>query len=253
METPDYIKLQGQIMEKVAPHLKTLSAQRALQDKVQASIGAYNKIMDFVPVTEAQSSSKYLDAIKKIAPFTLFFDMGVLSLVGQMLSFLNYDFRVPIELEEDGSGNSNIIIDETSKVKRIITDIYRDNKTLLTIESREFEEVIAELLAAQGFKVELTKQTRDNGFDIIALKYMDGHFPLKFLVECKRYTKQKVGVEIIRSFKDVILTEKANRGIIVTTSYFTKDATKKQQETPYLLEYKDKDRVIEWVNEYSNK
>ena len=73
---------------------------------------------------------------------------------------------------------------------------------------------------------------------------------MKFLVECKRYTKQKVGVEIVRSFKEVILTEKANRGIIVTTSYFSADAQKKQKETPYLLDYRDKDKVIEWVNNY---
>ncbi|PZU24451.1 MAG: hypothetical protein DI622_03825 [Chryseobacterium sp.] len=42
----------------------------------------------------------------------------------------------------------------------------------------------------------------------------------------------------------------ANKGLIVTTSYFSRDAIKKQQETPLLLEYKDKDEVINWVNEY---
>ena len=45
-------------------------------------------------------------------------------------------------------------------------------------------------------------------------------------------------------------TEKANRGMIVTTSYFTKGALDKQREIPYLLDYRDKDKVIDWVKDY---
>ena len=76
------------------------------------------------------------------------------------------------------------------------------------------------------------------------------HNPIKFLVVCKRYTNQKVGVEVIRSFKEVISVENANKGIIVTTSYFTKGALQKKAKTPYLLDYRDKDKVIEWVKDY---
>jgi restriction system protein len=161
-----------------------------------------------------------------------------------------FDNSDEIDEEDTGEKIENVVIDETNRIKRIITGIYQDNSLLTKIEPREFEEIIAEMLSMQGFKVELTKQTRDNGFDIIAIKYLDKISPLKFLVECKRYTSQKVGVEIIRGFKDVIMTEKANKGIIVTTSYFSKDATRKMQEIPYLLDFKDKDNVIEWVTDY---
>jgi restriction system protein len=97
-----------------------------------------------------------------------------------------------------------------------------------------------------------TRRDRDNGYDIIAIKYFDQHTPLKFLVECKRFSREKVGVEIIRCFKEVIATESANRRIIVTTSYFTKDAIKKKNATPYLLDYRDKDAVMQWVFDYQN-
>jgi HJR/Mrr/RecB family endonuclease len=146
--------------------------------------------------------------------------------------------------------NEPIILDEAKRIKRLLQDIYNDNNKILTLNSWEFEEMIAELLVTQGYKVELTKRTKDNGYDIIALLNLHLHNPVKFLVECKRYSKRKVGVEIIRSFKEVIDTEKANRGIIVTTSYFTKGALQKQAEIPYLLDYRDKDKVIEWVQEY---
>jgi restriction system protein len=112
--------------------------------------------------------------------------------------------------------------------------------------------MIAELLRNDGYEVELTKKTRDNGFDILALRKIDRlGSPLKFLVECKRYANRNpVGVEIIRSFKEVLSTENANRGIIATTSYFTKDAIKKRTQTPYLLDYRDKGHIIEWVAQY---
>lgn len=168
---------------------------------------------------------------------------------GDKLSSLEIDFGT---LHDSGNqqAEEEILIDESNKAKRIIVDIYRDHTTLLKLSPREFEQTVAELLSAQGFKVELTKQTRDDGYDILAIMQLGAHQPLKFLVECKRYTKEKIGVEIIRSFKEVIATEKANRGIIVTTSYFTKDAIKKQAEIPYLLDYKDKDAVMEWVAQY---
>jgi|GEM_PF-2131781 restriction system protein len=163
------------------------------------------------------------------------------------LSQREYNFSELIEEEERGE---TIIIEETNKVKRIITDIYNDNSVLLKVEPRTFEEVIAEILASQGFKVELTKQTRDNGYDILAIKDIKHQSPLKYLVECKRYTDRKVGVEIIRSFKDVINTEKANKGIIVTTSYFTSEARKKQKEIPYILDFRDKDDLMQWISLY---
>lgn len=180
--------------------------------------------------------------------------------IGQSYEFIERDFAELYEEFDDTDTEgiietpTSIIITETQRVKEIIREIYLNNIKIFTVHPREFEKIIAELLYNQGFEVELTKQTRDNGYDILALKYIDNFSPMKYLVECKRYNeKNKVGVEIIRSFKEVIATEQANKGIIVTSSYFTLDAIKKQKETPYLLDYKNKDELINWVNEYMNK
>lgn len=153
---------------------------------------------------------------------------------------------------EDGSEEKeSVIIDETKRIKLILKDIYTDNSKLLTLSCWDFEEITAELLISNGYKVELTSKRKDNGYDILAI--MNSILgPLKFLVECKRYANRKVGIETVRGFKDVINTEKAHKGVIVTTSYFTAGAFKKQQETPHLLEYRNKDKVIEWVNDYFN-
>ena len=176
------------------------------------------------------------------------------------LAFRSYDFADLIEDFDDENEEAlkkdsikSIIIESSNKIRDILFEIYLNNEKLYKLSPREFEKVIAELLYYNGFEVELTKQTRDNGFDILALKYLDNLSPIKYLVECKRYNPaRKIGVEIIRSFKEVLQTEQANKGLIVTTSYFSIDAIKKQKETPYLLDYKDKDELINWVNQYYN-
>lgn len=164
------------------------------------------------------------------------------------LFYTDYDLYNNIE---EKPKLSKILIDESKQIRKIISEIYKQNLTLFSISPREFEEVISELLRKQGFETQLTKQTRDNGFDIIAIQHIAGHYPIKFLVECKRFRLDRpVGVNIIRSFSDVIKSENANRGIIATTSYFSPEATKRELQTPYLLDLRDRVDIISWVEDY---
>ena len=146
---------------------------------------------------------------------------------------------------------SPLYLAEGKLLQALIHELYTKEREFLDLKPREFEKIIAELLRSQGFETELTKQTRDGGYDIRAFCKIDGQFPMKFLVECKRYREdRKVGVEIVRAFKQVVFEEGANKGILVATSYFTKDAKDKQQETPWLLDYRDKDAVMKWIEDY---
>ncbi len=167
--------------------------------------------------------------------------------------YRGYELLPSLEFDDETERTHNeIIVNETQQIKRIITDIYKNNNTLYSLTSRKFEEVIAELLHSQGLIVELTKQTKDGGYDILAIQNQ-GLSPIKYLVECKKYAKKNaVGVEIIRAFSYIVKDEDANKGIIVTTSYFSPDAVKKREKNPYLLDFRDKDKVIEWVEEYVN-
>jgi HJR/Mrr/RecB family endonuclease len=143
-----------------------------------------------------------------------------------------------------------ILLDEVARIKSAIKEIYRDNQIIYRLEPRDFEEMVAELLRKQDFKVELTKQTRDGGYDLIALQNISG-FPNRFLVECKRHASHRpVGVNIIRSFCQVMSEEK-NNGIIVTSSYFSAEAMKYREKfQPYNLHFRDRDDILEWVNKY---
>ena len=164
--------------------------------------------------------------------------------------FRRFDYTL-IDEESSEPESQIILLDEGSRIKRIITDIYQNNHGIYTMQPKDFEDMIAELLRFQQFEVEMTKRTRDGGYDLIAVKNV-GDFPVRFLVECKRHAlSRKVGVGIVRSFRDVINTQGANKGIIVTSSYFSPDAERERlQHKPYMLDFKDHDDVIGWVNNY---
>jgi len=166
-----------------------------------------------------------------------------------LLRAIKYDL-IQEQDENDNNGSEIILLGETVRIKKMIRAIYRDHQELYRLEPRDFEEMIAELLRKQDYQVELTKQTRDGGYDLIALQLLKD-IPLRFLVECKRFSShRKIGVDIIRSFSDVMTTS-GNMGMICTSSYFSPDAISyKNKFKPYLLHLKDHDDIVRWVNQY---
>ena len=86
----------------------------------------------------------------------------------------------------------------------------------------EFENVCQQLIEKMGFFVETTKASGDGGIDLIANNYQ----PIlsgRYIIQCKRYSGS-VGEPIIRDLYGVITSERANKGILMTTGYFTKSA-----------------------------
>lgn len=86
----------------------------------------------------------------------------------------------------------------------------------------EFENLCKNLIENMGFSVETTKASGDGGIDLIAYN----HEPVlsgKYIIQCKRYSGG-VGEPIIRDLYGVITSERANKGILMTTGYFTKSA-----------------------------
>ena len=109
------------------------------------------------------------------------------------------------------------------RVDELIDKIYSDRRELLHLSHREFESFVADLWSRFGFEVELTKQTRDGGRDVIAIRRAEAQ--IRFLIECKRWSpNQRVGVQVVRQLFAVKADERATKAILATTSYFTKDA-----------------------------
>lgn len=150
--------------------------------RLEYQLKSYSSI--FKALENQQIALQQLEAIRQLFKIQSipFAEIAIkLNSTFEKLRFLEFDLYDDIEDNEEVE--SSIIISQTSNIRKVILQIYQDNQYLYSLEARRFEEVIAELLYNKGFEVELTKQTRDNGYDILALRNING-FPLKFLVEC---------------------------------------------------------------------
>ena len=97
----------------------------------------------------------------------------------------------------------------------------------------EFENICKNLIENMGFSVETTKASGDGGIDLIAYNY-EPILSGKYIIQCKRYSGS-VGEPIIRDLYGVITSERANKGILMTTGYFTKSAIAFAEDKPIEL------------------
>lgn len=144
-----------------------------------------------------------------------------------------------------------IITGLSLSVANMVTELAKNPQQLYQITPRDFEEIIAHIFSRNGFQVELTKQSRDGGRDIIAIK-SDLGIPSKYIIECKRYSYDNpVSVELVRSLYGVQMQEGANKSVLATTSRFTSDAQKfavATNTTQWGMALKDFDDICNWLN-----
>lgn len=152
-------------------------------------------------------------------------------------------------------GSSQLLIPEFQIAFADINDelirhLAKHPELLHSLHPRKFEELIGSILRAKGFDVELTRRTHDGGKDIYAA-HRDSLGTNLYLIECKRYaSSHKVGVEAVRSLYGILESEKATKGIIATTSTFTKCAIDFATPLKYRLSLRDFGKLKEWLDEH---
>jgi restriction system protein len=135
----------------------------------------------------------------------------------------------------------------------LIERLKKEPDGLFKISPRQFEEVIADLLADMGMEVELTPATRDGGKDILAYMYTNIG-KLLCLVEAKQHNKARpVGVSLVRTLYGTLMDHQATSGMLVTTSRFAKPAKDFQERHKYQLSLKDYNDVVSWLLKYKSK
>lgn len=92
-----------------------------------------------------------------------------------------------------------------------------------SLSGYEFEKLVCNLLRKMGLDAEQTPLSGDGGVDIIAYSN-EPLFRGKYLIQCKRYSSS-VGEPVIRDLYGTVLGQNATKGIVVTNSFFTKQAT----------------------------
>jgi hypothetical protein len=131
----------------------------------------------------------------------------------------------------------------------LIAYLAKHPEKMRELQPRKFEELVAELFRSKGYDVRLTPRTRDGGFDVHAVQ-RSGIGTVLIIIECKRYAADNtVGVEIVRGLYGVVEQQRATKGIIATTSYFSGDAVKFHNDLQYRLGLADFDALRSMLNE----
>ena len=157
------------------------------------------------------------------------------------------------DLIESSSPRSAAIIATIAETtwSSLIERLAAHPRALTELTSRKFEELVAELLTRDGFDVHITPQTRDGGRDILAHLTSPAGRHL-FYVECKKYNKRPVGVEVVRGLYGTVTKDKVTAGLIVTTSTYTRDALKFAREIENQMSLKDQAALVQWLKRPRN-
>lgn len=111
--------------------------------------------------------------------------------------------------------------------RSIVGDI-DDRMNLAAMDWEDFEHLVREIFAQefseQGAEVKVTQASRDGGVDAVVLD-PDPIKGGKIIIQAKRYT-DTVSVSAVRDLYGTVMSEGANRGILVTTASYGPDAYK---------------------------
>jgi len=133
--------------------------------------------------------------------------------------------------------------------RALIERLHKFPDDIRVIDRRKFEELIAELWHGLGYEVELTKQTRDGGKDVIAIK--QSLVRTRYIIECKRPNPgNPVRLSTVKELRATKSDDPASKAILVTTTHFTKDAKAFEERHPWDLELHDFDSVYAWIAMY---
>jgi Restriction endonuclease. len=134
----------------------------------------------------------------------------------------------------------------------IIRYLSKHPHELYNLRPRQFEELVAEVLASYGWELELTPATRDGGYDIYAIAPTGvPSVASHWIIECKKYAAEhRVGVELVRALYGVKADLMIGSAMLATTSRgFTRGA-EAFKASKYDLELRSYRDILEWINNY---
>jgi restriction system protein len=158
--------------------------------------------------------------------------------------------EIPIKTPE----HHHVITDVVNVSDEFLQYLNNNPRMMYELNSRGFEELVAELLHRLDYEVILTPASKDGGKDIYAAK-KDQLGTFLYIVECKKYApNRRVGVGLIRQLHGVVQAEQATAGILATTSFFTKGAKEFQKTISSQISLKDYIGIHGWLQEvFTNK
>lgn len=136
----------------------------------------------------------------------------------------------------------------------LLAELHGNPDLLYTLQPQQFEQVVAHLLEAFGYNVTRTPGRGDGGVDIVAL-HTGVLAETKLIVQCKRYAKdRKLGASDVRELYGVVASAGASKGLLVTTTSFTRGARTilDGERTRWAVEGKGFEDLVKWLGAYQD-
>ncbi len=136
------------------------------------------------------------------------------------------------------------ISDSCAIIRARFVDKEHPREIFLNLTPKDFEKLVLLVYRNLGYTATLTKQSYDGGIDVNAEK--EGTtLKEKLVIQCKNY-KSTIPVEDIRSLLGVVASTKATKGVLVTSSVFSKEAIKLAKENPSieLIDHKQLSKLL---------
>jgi len=198
----------------------------------------YNHFKKTLLLEKPESKVDYIDALLK--------HYGEDSLNNKNIRFLNK------LLEEKGIDGSELVALIKERKKRLELDIFE--KTLIKEEVKEevnldfmsgyeFEQFLGNLFKKMGYNVINTKLSGDQGADLIVERFGE-----KTVVQAKNYSGS-VGNKAVQEALAAREYYKCDKAIVITTSYFTRQAIDAAKKTK--VELWDRNKLNEIITRYS--
>lgn len=165
----------------------------------------------------------------------------------RLSSYRRFEWEDSIELEDLFKSES---ID--AKYGRFIDQRYidfleRNGYQIKKMNWRKFEALTAEYFEREGFKVELGPGRNDGGIDIrVWKKESNDDDPPLILIQCKRH-KEKIDRTVVKALWADMNWEKAESGLVVTTSAIAHGAKKDCIARGYNINEADSQAVEKWL------
>jgi cold shock CspA family protein len=132
-------------------------------------------------------------------------------------------------------------------IETLMLGLKESPQDIYTLSPGVFEEVVAAILRDEGYDARILSHCYepDGGLDILAIEHRVGNVETRFAVQCKRYKRErKVGVQPIRELAAVLDRHRVHQGMIVTTSFFTRNAMKEADTYFWRITLRDYDNVV---------
>ncbi len=143
--------------------------------------------------------------------------------------------------------SSSLIVQAGTVPLAVMRELMRDPAGLRLVDRRQFEVVIAEILAGHGFRgVKVTPRSGDGGKDVTAHQVISG-IPIHFYFECRQHGPDNaVELNELRALLGVVSADKVNKGVLVTTSRFTQGGREFIAQNAR-VDGKDYDDLVGWI------